>query len=172
MSSFIYFAYGSNMLSARLRERCPSAEPLGTGWIGGYCVVFDKEGRDGSGKATLRPDPRTDAAVHGVLYRVAQAEREALDRAEARYNRLDDFSVRCDFGESPMLASVYIALPEACRSNLAPFDWYIALIEEGAREHKLSSDYIGRLCRIDAMADQDAARSALMRELAKFKRRE
>jgi hypothetical protein len=169
MSSFIYFAYGSNMLSARLRDRCPSAEPLGTGWISGYSVVFDKEGRDGSGKATLRSDPRAEAAVHGVLYRVAQAEREALDRAEARYDRLDDFAVRTDFGGSPTLASVYIAPPEACRGDLAPFDWYVALIEQGAREHRLSGDYIGRLCGIDAMADQDAARSALMKELAKFK---
>ncbi len=170
MSSFIYFAYGSNMLTARLRERCPSAEPLGPGWISGYCVVFDKEGRDGSGKATLRLDPRADAIVRGVLYRVARAEREALDRAEARYDRLDDFTVRTDFSESPTLASVYIAPPEACRSNLAPFDWYVALIESGAREHDLRSDYIGRLCRIDAMADRDAARNALMNELAKSKR--
>ncbi|MGF1620380.1 MAG: gamma-glutamylcyclotransferase family protein [Rhodomicrobiaceae bacterium] len=170
MPSFIYFAYGSNMLSTRLRERCPSAEPLGLGWISGYSVVFDKEGRDGSGKATLRPDARADAAVHGVLYRVAQAEREALDRAEARYDRLDDFAVTTGLGESPILASVYIAPPKACRSNLAPFDWYVALIESGAREHDLHPDYIGRLCGIEAAPDHDAARSALMNELAKIKR--
>jgi len=170
MPSFVYFAYGSYMLCAHLRERCPSAEPLGTGWVGGYRVVFDKHGRDGSGKATLRPDAGNDAAVHGVLYRIADFERDALDAAEARYDRLDNFAVRPDFGESPILASVYIAPPEACRSNLAPFDWYVALIESGAREHDLHSDYIARLCGIEATADDDAARSVLMNELAKFKR--
>jgi hypothetical protein len=53
MGDFVYFAYGSNMLTARLRERCPSARPLGLAAAPGYGVAFNKQGMDGSGKATL-----------------------------------------------------------------------------------------------------------------------
>ena len=169
MSSFVYFAYGSNMLTARLRERCPSAAPIGTGWATGYVVAYDKEGRDGSGKANLRRDQRVEAATHGVLFRIALHERAALDRAEARYDRIDDFTVRADSSDAPILVSVYIAPAHACRQDLRPFDWYVALIQAGAREHNLCNVYIGELCAIPTGTDNDAERVARMHQLQKTK---
>jgi hypothetical protein len=48
----LYFAYGSNMRSARLRERVPSARYFATGKIQGYKLAFHKRSKqDGSGKA-------------------------------------------------------------------------------------------------------------------------
>ena len=47
------FAYGSNMLSARMRspERVPSARPMGVGYITGHRMTFNKVSwKDGSGK--------------------------------------------------------------------------------------------------------------------------
>jgi len=38
----IYFAYGSNMLTARLQERCSSARPLGTAIARGFVLSFSK----------------------------------------------------------------------------------------------------------------------------------
>jgi hypothetical protein len=48
----LYFAYGSNMLTRRLRDpaRAPSARVLATGYVTGRRLVFDKAGQDGSGK--------------------------------------------------------------------------------------------------------------------------
>ena len=51
--SFLFFAYGSNMLTDRLRERCPDARPLGAAIARGYVLSFSKRSRDGSSKATL-----------------------------------------------------------------------------------------------------------------------
>jgi hypothetical protein len=52
-ASFLFFAYGSNMLTERLRERCPDARPLGTAIARGYLLSFSKRSKDGSAKATL-----------------------------------------------------------------------------------------------------------------------
>ena len=49
----LYFAYGSNMLEQRLKDRVKSAEFLLNAWIRGYEVRFRKMSIDGSGKADL-----------------------------------------------------------------------------------------------------------------------
>ena len=45
--SFITFAYGSNMLTSRLRRRCPSAMPLGVATLIGYELRWHKKSKDG-----------------------------------------------------------------------------------------------------------------------------
>ena len=46
-----YFAYSSNMLTDRLRERVPSATAIGIGQLAGHSLRWDKRSeRDGSGK--------------------------------------------------------------------------------------------------------------------------
>ena len=52
MDKILYFAYGSNMFSRRLKHstRVPSAEVVGVGSIKGYRLTFDKRSNDGSGK--------------------------------------------------------------------------------------------------------------------------
>ena len=47
--TFYYFAHGSNMLSRRLLERCPSAMPFGKAKVADYLVNFTKPSIDGSG---------------------------------------------------------------------------------------------------------------------------
>ena len=46
----LYFAYGSNMLTARLRERMPSCKPLGIAKLPGHALRFHKRSKDQSGK--------------------------------------------------------------------------------------------------------------------------
>jgi len=48
--TILYFAYGSNMLSARLQERAPSATAIAIGKISGHRLCWHKRSRDGSGK--------------------------------------------------------------------------------------------------------------------------
>ena len=62
----LYFAYGSNLPSARMRRRVPSAAAQGPAELQGRRLTTDKRGRDGSGKANLREDPA--ATVWGVLW--------------------------------------------------------------------------------------------------------
>jgi len=79
--TFLCFAYGSNMLPARLLGRCPSGKLVGTGVARAWSLAFSKASKDGSGKATLVTAP--NSAVPGVIFEIDLAEREQLDRHEA-----------------------------------------------------------------------------------------
>ncbi len=78
-----YFAYGSNMLTARLRERVPSAAAIGIGRLVGHALRWDKRsGRDRSGKCDAEATGRQEDVVWGVLFELDPDEKLALDRAE------------------------------------------------------------------------------------------
>ncbi len=151
-AGFFYFAYGSNMLAARLRRRCPSARPIGVARVEGFAIAFDKRGMDGSGKATLYPAPQ--GIVHGVVFEIDAPERENLDLAEGPgYARHDDFSVSlCESGAT-LLVSTYIARPDARHDGLSPFDWYRGLILAGAVENALPEAEIGRFAALACVED-------------------
>ncbi len=155
MGGILYFAYGSNMLSARLRARCPSARLLGPAWAEGHCVRFEKRGMDGSGKAALiAADP--DKAA-GVLYAMESADLAALDRFEGAghgYDRVEDVTIR--HGNRPARAMTYLACDP--QPGLVPFDWYLALILAGARQHGFAASYLNRLGGHPWQADPDPDR--------------
>lgn len=46
----VYFAYGSNTSTARLRERMPSCKPLGIATLPGHALRFHKRSTDKSGR--------------------------------------------------------------------------------------------------------------------------
>ncbi len=160
MATFTYFAYGSNMLLERLRhsQRCPTAVQVSTASVTGYTIAFHKRSdRDGSGKATLRPDP--GGIVHGVLYEIDEREHAALDRAEGvgnGYDRLNDFAVISD--GVPRAAATYIVAASHIDTDVIPFDWYRALVVAGARQHGLPADYIARLASVATTSDDDLQR--------------
>jgi gamma-glutamylcyclotransferase (GGCT)/AIG2-like uncharacterized protein YtfP len=134
----LYFAYGSNLKRARMRERVPSAEALGRARLQGFRLTCDKHGADGSGKANLRTDAR--AEVWGALYALDPAHWPALDACETRYERV---TVRVEAGTELWTAETYVS--EALTSEPVPFHWYWRLILEGAREHALPDTYIRAL---------------------------
>lgn len=147
MARFLYFAYGSNMLTERLiaAKRCPSARPLAAAYVDGYALEFSKKSsKDGSGKATLIP--YDDRRQYGVLFEIDDRELDQLDHEEGvgkGYDRHDRFAViRADTGET-VPAKTYLATKP--RPDLRPFDWYLALIVAGARQHGLPQDQIERL---------------------------
>jgi gamma-glutamylcyclotransferase len=82
--AFLYFAYGSNMLTERLQKRCPSVRPLGNAMARGFSLTFSKRGNDGSGKAMLVKTGEKEEAVYGVLFGGSQSEQTNLDKAEGR----------------------------------------------------------------------------------------
>ncbi len=133
-----YFAYGSNMKSARLRSRAPSARALGAALLRDHRLRVRKRGADGTGKANLVPG-RGDA-VWGVLYEIAVAEWSRLDRHEGGYVRR---RVEVETREGARLAAVTYVSDRTV--DAPPFDWYRALLVEGAREHGLPEGWIARL---------------------------
>lgn len=162
--TFLYFAYGSNMLTPRLQARCPSAQPLGRAIARGWQVDFVKPALDGSGKAGLVAAMREEA--HGVLFRVARQDLPALDKAEAvgkGYDREDAFSVFSLSSSTEVTVVTY--LPRQTRLGLHPYDWYHRLCLEGARQHGLPPSCLARLEAVPAINDPEPKRPARLQAL-------
>jgi hypothetical protein len=105
----LYFAFGSNLLTARLKRRCPSARVVALATAPGYRVAFEKLSEDTSGKATLVPCAGPDFAV-GVVYELSMQDIDTLDAFEGPgYRRLDDFFVTCRETGKALQACTYVA---------------------------------------------------------------
>jgi gamma-glutamylcyclotransferase len=152
MTRFVYFAYGSNMLTERLAARCPSAEPLGRAEAPGFFVSYCLGSPDGSAKAGLRP--AEDESVWGVLFSLNRSERAVLDGFEGApilYARTE-IEVFPDGSSAPALAVTYLPQPAHIVSNRLPYAWYRALCVGGARQHRLAERSISRLATGENMA--------------------
>jgi gamma-glutamylcyclotransferase len=80
MATFQYFAYGSNMLTERLRARCASAKVIAVAVVSRYTLEFSKPGRDGPGKATIVRSNNSDQTVLGLVFDIAISQRPALEK--------------------------------------------------------------------------------------------
>ncbi|SNT22597.1 AIG2-like family protein [Sphingomonas laterariae] len=154
--SFVTFAYGSNMPTARLRERCPSARTIGIAELSGHELRWHKRSRDGSGKCDIAASAAANGSVLGVLYEIAAHEKRALDRAEGLGAGYEEIEVEVLCGGSPITAKAYRATDTD--PALRPYTWYRALVIAGAREHGLPASYIARLASVPADEDQDRTR--------------
>jgi hypothetical protein len=158
MTPFTYFAYGSNMLFERLRERCATARILRRAAAKGHVIHFSKKGRDGSGKASIRRTEAKGAIVHGVLFEIDVSERAILDNFEDfpnGYRRDDHFIVEAVDDMSRLQVSTYIATDSAIDESLKPFDWYLTLVIAGVIQHKLPDDYLEAIMKIECVRDPD-----------------
>jgi len=156
--TFMYFAYGSNMFTRRLRERAPSAKPQGTGFLSNFLLAFDKISTDGSGKCNIRSTNSGDDRVYGVLYELALADAAALDLAEGLGSgyRKAEVPVTTAAGER-LLATTYVA--DHTDSQLQPYSWYKEFVVRGAMEHGLPAFYVRCIQLIDSWPDSNALRS-------------
>lgn len=143
----LYFAYGSNLLSERLRSRVASARALCAAWVDGHRLTCGKLGRDGTGKATLVEDE--SARVWGAVYSIAATDWAVLDRFEPGYVRVA-LAVTTVRRES-LLTTTYLAPVTAAAP--VPLASYKQLIVNGAREHGLPADYIETLRRLPERLD-------------------
>jgi Gamma-glutamyl cyclotransferase, AIG2-like len=137
----LYFAYGANMSVSAMARRCPRSKPLGPARLVRHRLAVMREGW-----LTVARDPRS--AVHGVLWDLALADVQALDRYEGLpqglYAKLTQPVVG---GQGPRQAIVYVganAGPGAARPD------YIADIIAAARSFPLPADAIEALERIAA----------------------
>lgn len=153
---FITFAYGSNMLTARLRERCPSARPLGMAELTGYELQWHKRSNDGSGKGDIVRTDGEGASVFGVLYEIAVDEKRALDRAKGLGYGYGETEIEVRRGADRLTVKAYVATDTD--PTLKPYTWYRALVVAGAKEHGLPAVYVARLEAVSANQDPDQTR--------------
>ena len=149
MNSIAYFAYGSNMLRARLLDRgvllLDEGQPA---QVKDYNLVFNKKSDDGSSKANLMPAP--GATSWGVLFSVSSKSLAGLDSAEGApvHYRRETVTVCTEQGERQ--AMTYLAQPDKVLPVPdRPWDWYLALILAGGKSYPdIPSDWIKKLRQI------------------------
>src|SRR5690606_16947162 len=150
----LYFAYGSNMLSSRLRARCPSAEPIGVAELSNHELRWHKRSHDGSGKCDVVACP--SRRVIGVLYRIEDADKRALDRAEGLGHGYAEMNAHVLRDGNNVTAKAYQATE--IDESLMPYGWYTALVIAGAQEHGLPKDYVEQLKLVVSTDDPDRTR--------------
>ena len=163
--SFVNFAYGSNMCSRRLRERTPSARPIGAGRLIGHKLMWHMAGGDGSAKCDILETGRQEDLVWGVLYEIALSERPLLDQAEGLGRAYQRKIVSVHAAAGTIDAEAYVAL--AIDGSRLPFDWYHAYVLAGAEEHGLPGEYLDALRSLAPVVDPDADRR--MRNLVRLR---
>ena len=165
-----YFAYGSNLLLARLCERTPSARRIERGRLSAHRLCWHKRGAlDGSGKCDALLTGDAADTVWGALFEIANIERDRLDAAEGIGRGYRDTQVRLETARGMQTAFTYVATPDAVDATLAPFGWYCDLVVAGARESALPNRYISALAAVMAVADPDEARTRRNRRMLDFR---
>lgn len=155
-----YFAYGSNMSIARLRQRVPGAVALGCHALKKYDLRFHKSGSDGSGKCDAFYTGDGDDVVFGALFEISPDEKPALDKAEGLghgYNQ-KDVTVFAANG-FPIKSITYTAARiDEC---LKPYSWYVNHVLVGARETFLPENYIrSKISTVEFRQDTDEERDS------------
>lgn len=136
----LYFAYGSNMSTVRLKERIPDAIDQGIAELKGYSFTCNKKSKDGSSKGNIASEK--GASTWGVIFEIPASVLAKLDRVEGGYERIQ-VNVLCN-GEA-VQCETYIS-SELTEEN--PTDSYMELILSGAREHQLPLAIIEALAGI------------------------
>ena len=149
----LYFAFGSNLSIAQMRERCPGSEPVGPALLEGRELGFAYRSQNfppGGGADVVESE---GAEVWGALYRLAETDLELLDRFEhvgsGGYRRIE---VSVDHGGGLHQALCY-EVADRLDYEVAPIAEYRRLMLEGSAEHGLPPEWIafleGRFAALD-----------------------
>ena len=161
---FVYFAYGSNMSTERLRERMPSCKSIGVATLPGHALRFHKRSVDKSGKCNAFASG-SDSSVIGVMFSFDPAERAKLDKAEGVGSGYEHAMVTVinDKGRRRKVLT-YLATSDYIDDSLKPYGWYKDFVLAGAKEHDLPPDYIAEYIEaVEAIEDPDETRDKKQR---------
>ncbi len=142
-----YFAYGSDMNLAQMKQRCSSPKVLGIARLPGYRVDFFGETAiwDGA-QDTVISDPKSE--VWGVLYELTFSDYEQLDfYVDVRFDGTGPYFHYpvdvIDIEQRTINAMIY--KKDKCGEVMPPSTEYLNFIIQGAKEHGLPEDYIALL---------------------------
>ena len=143
MSLIEYFAFGSNMNPARMKDRLSWEPQRRIAILSDYQLIFDKVSNDG-GKANIRP--LEGSIVEGILYLLNEKDLVKLDGFEgvaAGHYVRELIQVKTETEDS-LAAMTYIALKTGL--ELPPTREYLDHLLAG--KDLLSSQYIEKLSQI------------------------
>ena len=155
----LYFAYGSNLDLAQMKQRCPLAKFVCRAKLAAYRLAFTiNDGERRCGVADVLPDKSKD--VWGVVYEFPDNELKDLDKKEGykpdrpneqnEYTREDHYVWREGDAKQPLLVALYRGHPQL--DPPLPSDDYKNLIVDGAKHWNLPAQYIRELESIQTEA--------------------
>lgn len=138
-SARYYVAYGSNLNLSQMKNRCPRAKLVGTGYIKGYELSFKGLPIGRACFATI--DKRKGCTVPVGLFSITAADERALDIYEGypRHYHKDTVTVSLAGGKT-VKAMVYIMNSSAHPGSPSP--GYIRTIEQGYDDCGLDRTYL------------------------------
>jgi gamma-glutamylcyclotransferase (GGCT)/AIG2-like uncharacterized protein YtfP len=148
----LYFAYGSNLEWAQMKQRCPLAKFVCRAKLPAHRLAFTlKSVRRDCGVADVLPDQTKD--VWGVVYELPDGELKNLDKKEGyrpgrryeqnQYSRKDQYVWPEGDAERSLLVALYLGHPQL--DPPLPSDDYKRLIVVGAKHWNLPAEYIRQL---------------------------
>ncbi len=153
-----YFAYGSNLLTSRLKARCPSAVAEYTARLSKYKLVFDKPSHDNTSKANIVYTGSNKDYVYGVVFNISKQDVYNLDYAEgegSHYLRTTCKVMNTSINKRSVV-HIYLSMFLPAK-YMYPACWYMKYIVAGAVEHKLPNSYIAELINTKCVAKMEAA---------------
>jgi hypothetical protein len=160
----LYFAYGSNLDTDQMRERCPGLQLVGVAMLRDHKLTFPlfSEGW-GGGVVSVQLSHGKD--VWGVLYELGEEDLRALDAQEGFRTPGDAHNlyerepiwvelVRPEDGSVPRRVRCWIYLARTANPSL-PSRRYMDTVLKGARAHRLPDDYIAALTRLPVLAEDE-----------------
>ena len=164
-SGLHYFAYGSNLLFARLHARTPSIRNRGVAVLGDHRLHFNKPGGDGSGKCGIEAG-RQGEQVLGVVYSIDAAEKPLLDEIEGVGHGYSEQWIEVDMGGEFLDVFTYYPTRHDCA--LPPFDWYKNFVLQGALENAFPARYVARIRAVEEVVDPDGKRRSQNFEISQM----
>jgi hypothetical protein len=163
----LYFAYGSNMCTGRLRQRVRSANPVRIAKLLNHSLRFHKLSTDGSGKCDACFTGEPTDIVWGVVFEIDPVEKTYLDAYEGLgHGYTEKAALAIDAEGNRHSVFIYTAENRHIDLTLRPYSWYQRFVVEGARQHALPPDYVLRIEAIPATEDPDRNRDAANRRIA------
>jgi gamma-glutamylcyclotransferase (GGCT)/AIG2-like uncharacterized protein YtfP len=149
MTKVAYFAYGSNMSSARLRRRISGVRCMGTAELTGHQLRFHKRSKDGTGKCNILATGDPADRVIGVVFRLDAKDKRELDGIEGLGRGYDEKTVEISLvpAGTRVSAVTYTAAASSIDDSLRPTEEYKNHVLAGAAEHLLPEDYVERFIK-------------------------
>lgn len=132
----LYIAYGSNLDTWQMSNRCPGARPVAKSWLHDYRLVF--QGMPLNAHANVIPEKGQKVPV--VVWEISAANEKALDRYEGvkgGYYTKEYFTIEVN-GEM-VEALIYIMCP---RDFNLPCDIYLETIAYGYHDFNFDIRYL------------------------------
>ena len=156
----LYFSYGSNMSSARLLARVPSARIYSTAILVAHDLRFHKKSKDGSGKCDAFHTGNPRDQINGVVFEIDVTGKRVLDRLEGLGIGYDEKEVALMAGDGQAFRALtyYDTIID---ETLKPYHWYKHHVLAGALENGLPEVYVNSIRAVETIADPNQQRHEL-----------